>query len=520
MPFRTRLSRYTGIDRRLFLLGGLAGTALAHTPAAASIRSEPSFSSTPFTLGVASGDPLADRAIIWTRLAPAPFAGHGGAGDTPVEVEWAVFEPGDPQNVVRSGLTVAWPDLAHSVHVDVDGLAPGREYGYRFACGGWQSPIGRLKTADPEAAECRFAVTSCNNYEHGYFTAFERIAADRPDFIYHAGDFIYEKAGRSDLVRQHRGGQCLTLTDYRQRYAQYRSDAQMQAMHAAAPLVAAWDDHEVAGNWADLDDKFGTPREVFALRRAAAWQAFYENIPIRLPEAADYNRFSVDRAFVFGGGVGLAVLDTRTYRDDQACNDTDGPLCDEALDPARTLLGPRQEAWLEHWLMNRSTPWSVIAQQIPSFRLDYGAGAAEQVSMDKWDGYPVAQARFHAALARHAPGETLVLGGDAHAHFASRLQTGWDDPATAFGWEITTTSASSGGDGSDTDPRWPVMRAENPHLMYHSKRRGYVRCRVTAETAEADFVTLDQVTRPGGQARTDARLTIQRGGPASLARAG
>lgn len=462
-------------------------------------------SGNPFGLGVASGDPLPDGVILWTRLrlqVPEVYSGNPGGA---VRVGWEVFSDEGATKPVARGTQAAWPELGHSVHVDVRGLRPGREYWYRFSCGAYQSVLGRTKTADPEAESVRFGVASCNNYEHGYFTAFDLMAEDRLDFIFHAGDYVYEKAPKPGQVRTHRGNACISLDDYRIRYTQYRLDPLMQKMHRSAPFIASWDDHEVAGNWADLDDKYGTPHEVFALRRAAAFQAFYEFMPIRVSRWMPGEPFPLYRRFRFGGAVQFLVLDTRQYRSDQACQDASwGAPCEGFSDPARTMIGASQSRWLEQQLRNGGDRWAIIGNQVPSYRRNGGTVEKPLYAMDKWDGYPHAQSAFHALLKEHANGRALVLSGDVHAHYASDLKLSWESEEPAFGAELSTTSVASGGDGQSVEERWPHLARQNPHLLYHSKRRGYMRCHATRDAIESHFVTLDRVSEPDGKATIDA----------------
>jgi len=226
---------------------------------------KPIFDAYPFPLGVASGDPVPDGVVLWTRLAPKPLEG-GGMPMVNVDVDWEVARDPRFASVVRKGTSVARPELGHSVHAEVAGLEPGREYWYRFHACDETSQIGRTKTAPPAGAavdRLRFAVCGCNHYEDGFFTAFRRIAEEQFDFVFHTGDYIYE--GRSDggridrRLRQHNGDELFTLVDYRNRYALYKTDRDLMAAHASAPWVVTWDDHEVANNYAGDIDQNNTP---------------------------------------------------------------------------------------------------------------------------------------------------------------------------------------------------------------------------------------------------------------------
>jgi len=447
----------------------------------------------PFTLGVASGDPAADSISLWTRLAPRPLD-DGGIPMRPAEVDWEISECKNFSRIVRKGRSIAWPEYGHVVKPRVAGLAPGQAYHYRFRFGRFESRVGRFRTApaaDDDRA-VRIGVVSCNRFEDGWFHAFRHLMADDVDFVFHAGDYIYEKASRGDRMRSHVGDECHTLADYRRRYAQYRLDPDLQDLHAATPFVATWDDHEVSGNWAGLHDRFGTPEKVFAVRHAAAFQAYWEVMPFDVPAIRPGGELRLYRAIRYGANLDLIVLDSRQYRDDQACGDgSPKPLCPEADDPDRTMLGDRQVEWLRERLAASGQHWPVIGRQVPSFRMDYGPGELEAVSMDKWDGYPHAQQRFDRMLA-DAARPPVTLAGDAHAHFAAQRR----DPVSGrpFGADVVATSVTSGGDGRDKDPRWPILQAENPDIQYHSKRRGYVLVEARRSGVEMEFRTLDRIT--------------------------
>ncbi len=302
---------------------------LAITPTAFASRvgAKPVFSRYPFSLGVASGDPAPDGAVIWTRLAPEPLE-EGGMPMKAVEVGWEVASDERMRQVVAKGNAIAPPDLGHSAHVELQCLEPGREYWYRSRAGDEASQIGRFVTAPAPGAtvgRLRFALCGCQHDETGYFKAFRHLAAERPDFVFHTGDYIYEYraegAARPGRVRQHNGDEIYTLVDYRNRYALYKSDADLMAAHHAAPFIVTWDDHEVDNNWAGTADQDGTDPQLFLLRRDMAFQAWYENMPVRraqLPKGPDLQLY---RTLRFGSLIDFHSLVTRQYRSDQACGD-------------------------------------------------------------------------------------------------------------------------------------------------------------------------------------------------------
>ena len=307
------------------------------------------FNSYPFSLGVASGDPLPDGIVLWTRLAPQPLTG-GGMPMVPVTVLWELAADSAFRNVVQKGETLARPELAHSVHVEVNGLQPAHEYWYRFRAGSEVSQIGRTRTAPAAGAavdRLRFGICGCSHYETGYFTAYRRIAQEQFDFVIHTGDYIYESradGGRNEgRVRQHTGDEIYTLVDYRNRYGLYKSDPDLIAAHRSAPFIVSWDDHEVENNYAGDLDENGTPAAIFLLRRAAAYQAYYEHMPLRMAAWPTGAHMRIYRRLQFGSLIDLSMLDTRQWRSDQACNDG-LRNCPASLDPSRTMLGANRRS--------------------------------------------------------------------------------------------------------------------------------------------------------------------------------
>jgi alkaline phosphatase D len=501
----------------------LGAAAVAAPLTSTRVVAQMAFEAYPFTLGVASGDPMPDGAVLWTRLAPRPLDG-GGMPMVNFEVAWEVARDRAFGDIVTKGMALARPELGHSVHVEVNGLDSARDYFYRFRAGREVSQTGRTRTAPAASASVdtlRFAMVGCNHYETGYFTAFRRIAEDNVDFVFHSGDYIYEErdnGGRTEVVRRHEGQEIYTLVDYRNRYALYKMDADLRAAHASAPFIVTWDDHEVDNDYAGNRDEQDTPPEVFLLRRAAAYQAFYENMPLRpgaFPAGPDLGLY---RRVTFGSLVDFSVLDTRQYRSNQACEGGATPGCPEVRDDRRTMLGLAQERWLFDELARARGQWTVIGQQVPLFARDLGPEAASRFSMDKWDGYPVARDRLIARIVETRAPNPIVLSGDVHVHYGADLKRDFSRPESAtIGSEFTNTSATSGGDGSDVSANWKVVGPINPHIKYHSARRGYVACTVTPATFRADFKVIDRVTVPGEPARTGGSLVVEAGRPGALA---
>ncbi len=509
--------------RELLKIAGMLGAAAIAPPILTRrALARPIFDAYPFSLGVASGDPLPDGVVLWTRLAPKPLEG-GGMPMANVDVDWEIARDPRFTSIAQKGTAIARPELGHSVHVEVAGLEPAREYWYRFRAGDEISRIGRTRTAPAAGAavdRLRFAVCGCNHYEIGYFTAFRRIAEEQFDFVFHTGDYIYEgraDGGRGDRVRQHNGQEPYTLVDYRNRYALYKSDRDLMAAHASAPFILTWDDHEVDNNYAGDFDENGTPPEIFALRRAAAYQAYYETMPLRAGALPSGSHMRIYRRLQFGNLIDLNILDTRQWRSDQACGDGVHSDCNEALDSGRTMMGAEQEKWLFDNLATAKARWTVIGQQVPTYARDMAKTNPDgRFSMDKWDGYVAARHRLYARLQETKAPNPVVLSGDVHMHYGADLKLDFTSPRSAtVGVEFTNSSVTSIGDGFDVAPGWDAIKGDNAHIKYHSARRGYIACTATAATMRADFKILDRVTVPDLPAHVGGSLVVQAGRPGS-----
>ncbi len=497
--------------RRLFTLGGAA---LIGTLPAPRIGD-------PFTLGVASGDPLPEGVVLWTRLAPRPLEPSGGLPPVTIPVDWQVATDDGFTRVIRRGTTTASPGYGHAVHVDVQGLQPGRDYFYRFRSQGHLSPIGRTRTAPAKAASpdsLRFAIASCQAYTDGYYDAWRHLASEELDVVFFLGDYIYE--GAINSVGGNRMDSALRLPDtyeletdtldlYRMRYALYRTDPDLQAAHAAFPWVLTWDDHEVQDNYADGVSRFTTvPEQDFLVRRANAYRAYWENQPLRPPRQPAGPDMSLYRRFRFGDLAHAYVLDTRQYRTDQACGDNLRAGCEDRNDPDRTLLGAEQRDWLLGKIGRSEARWNILAQQIMMAECRYG-GPANRLDMDKWDGYTADRRRILETATR-TPG-TVVISGDIHYNYAADLRVKFDRPETpAVAVELVGTSISSGGDGSDSTPQLDMQRRYNPHLRLANGQRGYVRCELGRDSLRADYRVMSQVTRRGGEISTRASFVSER----------
>jgi alkaline phosphatase D len=421
-PYGQLLSRMS--RRQLLDIAWKLGAAAALPLTTRTAWAQPIFRTYPFPLGVASGDPWPTSVVLWTRLAPEPFEG-GGMPMANVELSWQVATDRAFRSIVRTGTAMARPEVGHSVHAEADGLLPGREYFYRFRCGGEVSQVGRTKTAPAAGApvdRVRFGVCGCGHYETGHFSAYGRVADEMFDFVFHTGDYIYEGRGDANRnpnnVRRHNGQEIYTLVDYRNRYAQYKSDPDLLAAHLSAPFVMAWDDHEVDNDYAGDHDERDTPPEVFLLRRAAAYQAYYESMPLRASMFPNGPNLLLYRHLQFGNLIDMTVLDTRQYRSKQAaCGD---PVrCPDLLDVRRTILGEAQEKWLFDTVAQARSTWTVIGQQVPVFARDMASvNAASRFSVDKWDGYVESRNRLFTHLSNTKASNPIVLSG----HLGRRRQ--------------------------------------------------------------------------------------------------
>ncbi|WP_444950662.1 alkaline phosphatase D family protein [Micromonospora ureilytica] len=502
----------TRLSRRIFVLGGLVTAGVAVTPRQGARAAVPY----PFKLGVASGDPAPDSVVLWTRLAPSPLNadGQGGMANADVTVEWQVSTTDRFTSLVASGSVVARYADAHSVHAIAGGLAADSDYYYRFRAQGQISPVGRTRTAPAPSSFGRdlvMAFASCAHYEAGYYTAYRRMAEDNPGLILHLGDYIYEGGVGTSTVRQHVGAEIVSLADYRRRYALYKSDPDLQAAHAAAPWLVVPDDHEVENNYANMVRNDSSPTLTAAqwtARRTAAYRAYYENMPLRPASAANGNSIPLYRRVRWGQLATFHMLDTRQFRDDQACGDG-WKVCADADLASRSLTGANQEAWLLDGLAQRYGTWDILGQQV-FFAQQLDANGA--TSMDAWDGYRASRSRIQTGWQQRGVRNPLVLTGDVHRSWANNLKADYANPSSAtIGTELVCTSISStgNGSGSTTVPN----AAANPHLRFYSDRRGYVRTTISRSQVRADFRAVNTVTEHGAAASTVRSFVILDGQP-------
>jgi alkaline phosphatase D len=476
---------------------------------------QPRFGSYPFALGVASGYPTPDGFVLWTRLIGA---------EQPVPLRWEVASDEAMRAIVASGTAIAEAGWAHSVHVEPRGLEPDRPYWYRFTAGDAQSSVGRARTApraDAAVARLRFAFASCQQYEQGYYGAHRHIAADDPDLVVFLGDYIYESSWGKDHVRSHGSSEPYTLDDYRARYALYRSDPDLQAAHAAAPWLVTWDDHEVDNDYADDRPEDGMERGEFLERRAAAYQAYYEHMPLPArmrPEGPDM------RIYTQAGWGSLArffMLDNRQYRSWQACprkgrrggsNTLDVVDCPRLGVPGRSMLGRAQERWLDSAFADSRAPWNVVAQTTTMAQFDQLPGQGRRAWTDGWDGYPAARERLLRSALERKLRNPVVIGGDVHSFNICELKLDFDDPRSpTVASEFVRTSITS---QAWTQERMQQYLPDNPHIVYaRSAYRGYTRVEITAERMRVDLRAMQSVQSRDAGCDTLASFVVEDGRP-------
>ena len=484
----------------------------------------------PFALGVASGEPTADGFVIWTRLAPDPLSpdpeAPGGMAGEPVPVIWEVAADDAMRRIVRSGTAVATTEDAHALHVEVAGLDPGRWYWYRFRAGDAVSAIGRTRTAPAAgqpAGSLRLAAGSCANWQHGYYSAYRHIAADAPDLVLFLGDYIYEYIEkRFPPVRRHSDGiEATDLRTYRNRYAQYRTDPDLQAAHAAAPWLVTWDDHEVQNDYAgETTPDFADP-VAFRARRAAAYRAFWEHMPLRpvaRPVGAD---MALHRTLPWGDLARLWLLDGRQHRSPLACRTppfggarilTD-EACPERRDPARSLLGHAQEAWLADTLAQSRARWSILGQDVVMGEFaQRGRGGVIGYWSDSWNGYPAARDRLMRALQGSGAGNPIVHSGDHHSFWTNNLRLESGNPRSPIvASEFVTTSIASTGPNYQT---FAEVARNTPDVRYfESRRRGYLRVEIVPARLTADLRVVSDVLDPQATASTLTSFIVEDGRP-------
>ena len=471
----------------------------------------------PFSLGVASGRPQPSSVVLWTRLMAADPADRL---DGTIPVVWSVAEDERMQKVMWSGVVPAEARRAHSVHVDVGGLKPNRPYWYRFTVRGKDSPIGRTRTA-PDATErlamARFSFASCQMYEQGFYSAQRAIANEELNAVLFLGDYIYERSWGREHVRHHEAGVPTTLEDYRNRYARYKSDADLQAAHAAHPWIVTWDDHEVSNDYAnDTAPDVIDPKRFLAMR-AAAYQAFWEHMPLSNTVKPAGPSFKLYDRYRYGDLAEIVAIDDRQYRSPNACFPESYKNrflvdCPDRLDPARSMLGAEQEAWFADGMKRASTRWNIIAQQTLMTELDSGKNGSHRFWADGWDGYPMARQKLLDAVAASPVRNTLVLGGDVHSFWATDLKRDYADaraPVVATEFVGGSITSQTGNDKATQE-----VARKNPHVRYaRSEVHGYGVVALEPKQATISFRAVKSVKEKNSPISTLQQFVVEAGQP-------
>jgi alkaline phosphatase D len=514
------------IQRRTLLTGAgaLGLTAITSLPAFAQKVAD-----FPFTLGVASGDPWPDGFVLWTRLAPRPMEPGYGMAPAIFDVAWELAEDDKFTRIARRGVAKAAPEFGHSVHVELTGLRPSSRYWYRFAIDGHVSAVGTVRSA-PVAMSgvsgLRIGVAGCQNYEHGFFTAYRHMAGEDLDAVFHYGDYIYEgrQGNRSEIpvVREHIGPEPTTLELYRTRYAQYKLDPDLQAAHASAAFLMTFDDHEVDNNFAGDIDQDGTPPELFRVRRRAAMRAWYENMPVRTAQAPRDGEVQMFRRLDYGSLLRVHLMDTRQHRDDQVCIRPAERHCRPIVTLEQGLiLGERQHRWLEDGLDNRFT-WNLIAQQVVVMPFDTRAELEGPLEIpgDAWGAYPQSRRRLVEAIRNKQIANAIIATGDVHQNIVGYLPAREEEPdRNQVATEFVCTSIASLGDGQDIKVRGADFRkviARNPNVFYANGQRGYQVFNIAQDTWRTDIMKVDKVSDRSGRLSRLAAFTVEKGSPLAI----
>jgi alkaline phosphatase D len=494
--------------------------------------SGPQWKADPFSLGVASGSPSPNGFVLWTRLAPEPEnydpAVPAGMSGPAVPVSYEIARDPQMKAIVRRGTAMADPSYAYSVHAEVAGLEPGRPYWYRFMSGSAKSGVGRAMTAPaPQSSpeRIRFGYVSCSNYEHGYFSAYRHLADEQPDLVLFLGDYIYEYVDMrsTDLVRTHSEKvETATLPTYRNRYAQYRLDPDLQRLHAETTCMLTWDDHEVQNDYANQSSQDFADPAAFLVRRAAGYRAFYEHMPLRASARPNGAMMRVYDRMRFGDLLEVSMLDGRQYRSREACYrrpDKGGAhletnaSCPERLDSERSLLGTAQEQWLYDGLANSRARWNLIAQDVMMsvFRQKLDTGEIGYWT-DDWNGYPAARARLLQHVDQSKVSNPIVITGDIHSFWANDLKRDFDDPASpTLATEFVGTSITSHGPSYELFSKY---LPDNPHVRFFDSRpHGYVSVTLERERMNVRFQAVSDARDKNASVSTLRSFVVENGKP-------
>lgn len=485
----------------------------------------------PFALGVASGDPAPDGFVIWTRIAPDPMAedGLGGAPDG-LPVGWEVSTDADFRHIVARGTATALHSRGGAVHVEVGGLRPDRPYWYRFVAQGVNSATGRAWTtpaADARPERVHFTAATCSHWELGFFAAYRHMAAEEDSrFTLFLGDYIYENAGRApgsraDIVRSYGLPEADSLSNYRRRYALHRTDRDLQALHAAAPAIAIWDDHEVQNDYSGIwsqDPKFA-PAE-FVKRRQAAYRAFCENMPMRLSRVIRGDDYRIYRRMRWGRLAQFDMIDGRQFRSPPACTAGlerhNGHMtaldCPDLNDPSRTYLGFQQEDWLyDGWSKSRAQ-WNLLVQNLLIAPMVFDTPKGPVLWTDTWNGFGAARRRLIDAMTSTGIANPVTLAGDYHSFWSNNLYADFDkrgqQPVAA---EFVVSSITSGGPPEEF---YKKALPDNPQVrFFDSTHRGYMRFDMRHDRLDAQCMAISDRADPRATLSVLRSDTVEAGRP-------
>jgi len=505
------------LDRRRFLIGvgAVAGLAAAAQLPVGPAEARPRVAGGDyvFRLGVASGDPLPDGVVLWTRLVPRRFEPGGGMPPRRLPVQWQVAADERFSRIIRGGTVWALPELAHSVHVEVEGLTPDGEWFYRFRYRDQVSPVGRTRTAPAMGARTgrlALAFASCQDWASGYYPSYRHMAQEDLDLVLHLGDYVYEggipadgglrAVNTPDILRVPPRGD---LTRWRMQYALYKSDPDLRAVHARFPFAVTWDDHEVLNDYANTHSQYGDGN--IPLRRRNAYQAWYEHQPVRRPARPGSEGPRVYRRLHWGDLAQIDMVDGRQFRTIPACGWGEADACDEAYLPRQTMLGRPQEQWLYNGYAANRPRWNILGNNVMLARLDHDGKKGDLLWNDAWDGYPRARNRLTRAWVENDVRNPVAFTGDWHSTFVNDIKRNFDHPKSpVVATEFVGTSISTNGDVPVYGPYYGPMIDFNPHIkFFDGDRRGYVRANIdrkkifvahrmvrTVSTRRADQYTL------------------------------
>jgi alkaline phosphatase D len=513
----------SSIERRRFLKytwGAVSASFALSLLSGERARAAPRFGDNPFTLGVASGDPTATGIVLWTRLAPKP-SDPEALGRFPIPVRWRIASDPGLRRIVANGMALASAELAHSVHVEVDCLRPRRDYYYQFDVGGEESPVGHFRTAaaaNELLSELRFACATCQDWPSGYYTAYRDMCQQELDLVLHLGDYTYEykidSSRRRGAVPAGFERECVDLLTYRLRHTLHKLDPDLQAAHAQFPFAVIWDDHEVQNDYSGLAPEGESPSPEFSARRAAAYQAYYEHMPIRLlPVTGAHPGLRIHRKLDYGRLIQFTLLDDRQYRSDNPCGDGEQVRCPEALRDDYSMLGREQERWVTDRFARSEARWNIVGQQLLLAELEHLPYGEDLYWNDAWDGYPQARSRLLESVVNTQLRNPIFVTGDWHSTFVNDLKLDFKDSAApTVATEFVAPAITTGGDQTPYGPYYGPMVPFNPHIKYfEGDRRGYFAATVTPRRVQFDLHFVSSVEDPNATGTRERSFVVEDG---------